>query len=116
MFSEYPNLRSKVHFIAMAGSVYRGYGGNNNPSLEYNIINDLNASMYVWNYTNITPFAEPMCIAPLDTTYFFQIYGNNYQTLLHSNSLEVFEELFFVCAWFEWVKCECFFYFVFSFL
>ena len=83
LFTNNPELKANMRLITMAGSVYKGYGSSYQER-EYNVVKNLSASQIVYNYTDKTPYAYPICTAPLDTTYFFQIYGNNYQTILNS--------------------------------
>ena len=70
----------------MAGSIYRGYGSSS-PTGEYNVAQNRSASQIVYNFTASTPYAFATCAAPLDTTWFFQIYGENYQQILNSKEV-----------------------------
>mmetsp|Transcript_65812 Transcript_65812/g.80535 ORF Transcript_65812/g.80535 Transcript_65812/m.80535 type:complete len:352 (-) Transcript_65812:34-1089(-) len=84
MFVQYPELKSKVIIVVMGGSINIGYDGGPKCA-EYNVKENVTASQIVFNYTNINPYYKNICCGPLDTTTFFQIYGDNYQTLLSSN-------------------------------
>ncbi len=54
-----PGIAGKAHFVGMHGSVYRGYGGRDKPSAEYNVKRDAAAARRVlsapWKSTTITP-------------------------------------------------------------
>ena len=83
LFLENPSLKANAYLITMAGSIYKGYG-DDHIDHEYNIDNNQSAAQIVYNYTDKISFAYPICTAPLDTTWNFQIYGDAYQQILES--------------------------------
>eukprot|EP01084_Bolivina_argentea_P038084 70422_1 len=83
IFTDQPSLKSNTRIVTMAGSIYRGYGSNH-AQAEYNIAQNQSAAKIVYNFTDVIPYAYPICAAPLDTTYYFQIYGDAYQEIYNS--------------------------------
>merc|ERR1712228_106410 len=88
ILSSNPAIKRKMRLIQMAGSIFRGYG-TDYAQKEYNVNSNGSAARIVYNHTDSIPFAHNICAAPLDTTYFFQIYGSNYQRLLNSEQVIV---------------------------
>lgn len=79
----HPTLKERIRFATMSGSIHRGYGVNSHtPQAEFNIVQDVAAAQTVFNSTLAWAGRESPCAAPLDTSFFFQIYGDNYKELL----------------------------------
>lgn len=87
LFTRRPDLKARVAFATMGGSLRVGYDNSSTPSEEYNIKTNVSAAQTVyrqdWPANGSAPaghgrFAVPICAAPLDTTWFFQIYGAPY--------------------------------------
>jgi inosine-uridine nucleoside N-ribohydrolase len=74
-----PRIAEKADFIAMQGSIYRGYGGGK-PEAEYNVKTDIEAAKRVFT----APW--PMTITPLDTCGLVVLDGEKYQKVLKSGS------------------------------
>jgi len=75
-----PRIAEKADFIGMHGSVYKGYGGSDKPSAEYNVVADVAACRRA--------FTAPwdMTITPLDTCGLVVLRGDKYQKVLKRNS------------------------------
>lgn len=71
----------KVKIVAMCGSVYKGYFGSNKPSLECNVVRDIDAAKEIFNLKN------NLTIVPLDVCGNFVIKDNYYQSILKSNNV-----------------------------
>jgi len=74
-----PEIAAKVNFVGMQGSVFRGYGGGQARSAEWNVRADTKASQLV--------FAAPwrsMLITPLDTCGIVQLRGEKFAQIAHS--------------------------------
>jgi len=71
-----PGIARKAHFVGMHGSVYKGYGGSDKISAEYNVRRDAAAARTAlcapWRSTVITP---------LDTCGLVNVGGTRYQAL-----------------------------------
>ncbi len=73
------NQRVKV--IAMAGSIYHGYFNSKEPSIECNVVRDIEAAKAIFNSKiNIT-------LVPLDICGDFIVNGDNYQNILNSKNI-----------------------------
>ena len=86
IISKNPELKRKMRLIQMAGSIYKGYG-TNHPQQEYNVNSNGTAARIIYNHTDSIRFVNDICSSPLDTTYYFQIYGDNYQIILNSTEI-----------------------------
>eukprot|EP01084_Bolivina_argentea_P168096 291588_1 len=86
IFIDEPELKRNMRLITMSGSLYSGYG-KAHAQPEYNVRENISAAQIVYNYTDKISYAMPICVAPLDTTWWFQIYGENYQKLLNSQQI-----------------------------
>jgi inosine-uridine nucleoside N-ribohydrolase len=73
-----PEIVKRAQFVGMHGSIYRGYGGSKNISVEYNVACDIHACQKVlgagWNMT----------ITPLDTCGLVQLKGQKYNAVCSS--------------------------------
>ncbi len=71
-----PRIATKMRFVGMQGSIYRGYGGSATPTPEYNVVQDVSAAKIV--------FTAPweMTITPLDTCGLVILDGELYQKVL----------------------------------
>lgn len=87
IFHRKPHLKQRVVFSTMGGAVFRGYSGRPPAGWEYNVGYNSSASQMVYNTTGAVPFFADICAAPLDTSFFFQIYGANYQFLLSAEAV-----------------------------
>ena len=86
IFTRRPELKASVVLATMGGSLRVGYDNSSTPSQEYNIAGNVSAAQAVYRQDDAHPsrtrhgrFALPICGAPLDTTWFFQIYGAAYR-------------------------------------
>jgi inosine-uridine nucleoside N-ribohydrolase len=75
-----PGIAPKAHFIGMHGSVYKGYGGSDKVSAEYNVRRDAPACRRVLS----APWKSTM-ITPLDTCGIVHLDGDRFQTLKESD-------------------------------
>lgn len=75
-----PRIAEKADFVGMHGSIYKGYGGGNTPSAEYNVAADAKACRKAFTA------AWPITITPLDTCGLVHLRGDKYQKLLHRDS------------------------------
>lgn len=75
------SLAQHCILTAMSGSVHVGYGNSSVPSAEYNVVQDIAASMHAYG----AEWLQPMATAPLDTTIFMQFQDAEYQTLRAAN-------------------------------
>jgi inosine-uridine nucleoside N-ribohydrolase len=75
-----PRIAEKADFIGMHGSIYKGYGGSDKISAEYNVRADVDACRRV--------FTAPwdITITPLDTCGLVVVDGDKYQKVLRRNS------------------------------
>jgi inosine-uridine nucleoside N-ribohydrolase len=75
-----PKISLKASFVGMHGSVYKGYGGSEKPSPEYNVVQDIEACRTVfhapWNKT----------LAPLDTCGTIMLEGQDYQSIVKAKT------------------------------
>lgn len=71
--------KNKVKVIAMAGSIYHGYFNSNDPSIECNVVRDIDAARKVVE-SNIN-----LTLVPLDVCHDFIVSGESYQKILNSN-------------------------------
>jgi len=71
-----PGIAPKAHFIGMHGSVYKGYGGSDKVSAEYNVRRDAQACRRVLS----APWKSTM-ITPLDTCGIVHLEGEHFKTL-----------------------------------
>jgi inosine-uridine nucleoside N-ribohydrolase len=74
-----PRIASKCRFVGMHGSIYLGYNGDPEPSLELNVRLDVPALRKVL----AAPWLEKI-ITPLDTCGLVILRGERYQKILHS--------------------------------
>ena len=73
------NQRVKV--IAMAGSIYHGYFKSKEPSIECNIVRDIEAAKTIFDSKiNLT-------LVPLDVCHDFVVSGDSYQSILTSQNI-----------------------------
>jgi inosine-uridine nucleoside N-ribohydrolase len=75
-----PRIAAKADFIGMHGSVYKGYGGKNQPDPEYNVRADVAACRRAFTA------AWDVTITPLDTCGLVHLDGEKYQKVLRRNS------------------------------
>ncbi len=75
-----PSIAAKAHFIGMHGSVYKGYGGRDTPSAEYNVKRDAAAARRVLS----APWRS-ITITPLDTCGVVHLEGPRFQKLKDSD-------------------------------
>jgi len=68
-----PRIAERARFVGMHGSVRLGYGGNKEPSAEYNVRADVKACQAVFTA------AWPMRITPLDTCGLVHLTGEKYR-------------------------------------
>ncbi len=71
-----PRVAERAHFIGMQGSIYRGYGGSEKPSAEYNVIKDIPAARKVFS----APW-KSITIAPLDTCGLVRLKGDLFESV-----------------------------------
>ena len=73
-----PAIAGNARFIGMQGSIYRGYDGQDKPSIEWNVKMDPPALQEV--------FAAPWecSVTPLDTCGIFKLQGDDYQQIYQS--------------------------------
>lgn len=77
-----PQLAANCIVVAMSGSIYRGYVNASQPTAEYNVATDVNASALMYAAT----WAAPLVTAPLDTTNFMQFWDASYRALMTANT------------------------------
>jgi len=75
-----PRIAEKADFVGMHGSIYKGYGGSDKPSAEYNVVADARACRKVFTA------GWPITITPLDTCGLVHLRGDKYQRVLRRNS------------------------------
>jgi len=75
-----PGIASEACFVGMHGSVYKGYGGRDTPSAEYNVKRDAAAARRV-----LSAEWRKITITPLDTCGIVHLDGQRFQTLKQSN-------------------------------
>ncbi|MBN1805710.1 MAG: nucleoside hydrolase [Sedimentisphaerales bacterium] len=75
-----PAIAKKAEFIGMHGSIYLGYGGNSQPSPEYNV------RAYVKEAQKVFTAGWNMTITPLDTCGLVQLKDQKYQKVLNRKS------------------------------
>ncbi|HNY78697.1 MAG: nucleoside hydrolase [Sedimentisphaerales bacterium] len=75
-----PRIAEKANFVGMHGSIYKGYGGSDKPSAEYNVVADAKACRKVFTA------GWPITITPLDTCGLIHLRGDKYQKVLRRNS------------------------------
>lgn len=75
-----PSIAKNARIVSMFGGVYKGYGGSDKMSAEYNVKRDIKAAQAV--------FAAPwsITIAPLDSCGLLTISGARYNRLAASNA------------------------------
>ena len=73
-----PRIAEKARFVAMHGSVRRGYGGSQEPAAEYNVKQDVAACRAALSA------AWPVTITPLDTCGLVQLTGEKYRRVRQS--------------------------------
>ncbi len=74
-----PAIAEKARFIGMHGSIYKGYGGSNTPSAEYNV------KQYCKECQKVFTAGWRMTITPLDTCGVINLNGQKYQKVLKSD-------------------------------
>lgn len=75
-----PRIAEKAEFIGMHGSIYKGYGGSDKVSPEYNVRADVKACQKVFTAD------WDMTITPLDTCGLVVLDGEKYQKVFNRNS------------------------------
>lgn len=74
-------VQKQIPILAMAGSVFKGYFNSDTPSIECNIVTDINASKAIFNAD------IPLTIVPLDVCGGTIIRGKQYQQIKKSSAL-----------------------------
>jgi len=74
-----PGIAEKARFIGMHGSIYKGYGGSDTPSAEYNV------KAHNKDCRKVFTAGWPMTITPLDTCGLVHLTGPKYQQVLKSD-------------------------------
>jgi inosine-uridine nucleoside N-ribohydrolase/AraC-like DNA-binding protein len=73
--------KPRVKVVAMAGSIYHGYFKSKEPSIECNIVRDIEAAKIIFNSKiNLT-------LVPLDVCGDFIVSGDDYQKILNSKNI-----------------------------
>eukprot|EP01084_Bolivina_argentea_P107998 193030_1 len=84
IFLSNPSLKANARLFTTEAFTGNGYNAGLNVS----------AAEIVFNYTDKTPYNNSICNAAGQTTYWFQIYDENYQNLLNSRNISVLSDVF----------------------
>ena len=74
-----PRIAEKIRFVGMQGSIYKGYGGKEEPDAESNVKYHNDACIKVFNTL------KDITITPLDTCGIVKFEGEQYQNILKSS-------------------------------
>jgi len=74
-----PRIAEKIRFVGMQGSIYKGYGGKEEPDAESNVKYHNDACIKVFNTL------KDITIIPLDTCGIVKFEGEQYQNILKSS-------------------------------
>ncbi len=74
-----PKIAEKARFVGMHGSIYKGYGGSDKPSAEYNV------RAHVKDCQKVFTADWPMRITPLDTCGIIHLRGDKYRKVYESD-------------------------------
>jgi len=76
-----PKIAEKAEFIGMHGSVYHGYGGKEERTPEYNVVQDVEACRATFH----APWKKTL--APLDTCGIIVLEGDKYQSVFNARGI-----------------------------